>query len=159
MQFYADVAKIKRWREERHWSQEHLADLAGIGLRTIQRVEQGEKASGETLKALAAAFDVDVMALTVDAQSEARAQSRQKVARKGAALRLSFWISLACYLFGMVLFTGINIGTGSYVMMWAMIWWTVGTAGHGLAVVLYELVTRHKALTGVQELTSGGGLP
>ena len=54
MQFYADAAKIKRWREERHWSQEHLADLAGIGLRTIQRVEQGEKASGETLKALAA---------------------------------------------------------------------------------------------------------
>ena len=51
----------------------------------------------------------------------------------------------------MVLFTGINIGTGSHVMMWAMIWWTVGTAGHGLAVVLFELVNRHKALMGAQE--------
>ena len=151
MQFHADAAKIRRWREERHWSQEHLADLAGIGLRTIQRIERGEKASRESLMALAAAFNVDVMALTVDAQSEARAQSRQKVARKGAALRLSFWISLASYLFGMVLFAGINIGTGSYVLMWAMIWWTVGTAGHGLAVVLYELVTRHKALMSAAE--------
>ncbi|MCA8890775.1 MAG: helix-turn-helix transcriptional regulator [Hyphomonas sp.] len=151
MQFHADSAKIKRWREERHWSQEHLADLAGIGLRTVQRIEQGEKASRESLMALAAAFNVDVMALTVDPKSEARAAVQQKAARKGAALRLSFWISLACYLFGMVLFTGINIGTGSYVMMWAMIWWTVGTAGHGLAVVLFELVNRHKALMGAQE--------
>ena len=31
MSFKADAAKIKRWREERHWSQEHVADLAGIG--------------------------------------------------------------------------------------------------------------------------------
>ncbi len=52
------------------------------------------------------------------------------------ALAAPFRISLASYLLGMILFTGINIGTGSYVMMWAMIWWTVGTAGHGLAVVL-----------------------
>jgi transcriptional regulator with XRE-family HTH domain len=151
MQFYADAAKIKRWREERHWSQEHLADLAGIGLRTIQRVEQGEKASRDTLTALAAAFNVDVMTLTVDAQSEARAREKRKVARGGAALRLSFWISLASYIFGMILFTGINIGTGSYVMMWAMIWWTVGTAGHGLAVVLFELVARHKEMMSAVE--------
>ena len=45
MAFKADAAKIKRWREERQWSQEHLADLAGIGLRTVQRIENGELAS------------------------------------------------------------------------------------------------------------------
>ena len=151
MQFHADAAKIKRWREERHWSQEHLADLAGIGLRTIQRIERGEQASRDSLMALAAAFNVDVIALTVDARSEAQAIVQKKAAKTGAALRLSFWISLASYLFGMVLFTGINIGTGSNVMMWAMIWWTVGTAGHGLAVVLFELVTRHKAQMSAME--------
>lgn len=151
MQFHADAAKIRRWREERHWSQEHLADLAGIGLRTIQRIERGEQASRESLMALAAAFNVDVMALTVDTRSEAQAREKRKVAREGAALRLSFWISLASYLFGIILFTGINIGTGSYVMLWPMIWWTVGTAGHGLAVVLYALVARHKVLMSAAE--------
>ncbi|MEZ6000307.1 helix-turn-helix domain-containing protein [Hyphomonas sp.] len=151
MQFHADTAKIKRWREERHWSQEHLADLAGIGLRTIQRIEHGEKASRDTLTALAAAFNVDVMALTVDAQSEARAKEKQKIARGRAALRLSFWISFASYVFGMILFTGINITTGSYTMLPAMIWWTVGTAGHGLAVVLFELVARHKEMMSAAE--------
>ncbi|MEO1323624.1 MAG: helix-turn-helix transcriptional regulator, partial [Pseudomonadota bacterium] len=71
MAFKADATKIKRWREERHWSQEHLAELAGVALRTIQRVENGEKASQETLLALAAAFNVDAMALSVDAAEEA----------------------------------------------------------------------------------------
>ena len=40
MTFKVDAAKIRRWREERQWSQEHLADLAGIGLRTIQQICQ-----------------------------------------------------------------------------------------------------------------------
>ena len=56
MAFKADAEKIKRWREERHWSQEHLAELAGIGLRTLQRIEKGEPAAKETLMALASAF-------------------------------------------------------------------------------------------------------
>lgn len=36
MPFKTDAAKVKPWHEERHWSQEHLAALAGIGLRTVQ---------------------------------------------------------------------------------------------------------------------------
>ncbi|CAN0447511.1 unnamed protein product, partial [Scytosiphon promiscuus] len=78
MQYDADAAKIKRWREERHWSQEHLAELAGIGVRTVQRIETGDKASGDSLKALAAAFNVDVMAVTVDAKTEAETMIREK---------------------------------------------------------------------------------
>ena len=66
MTYKADTAKIKRWREERHWSQEHLADMAGVGLRTLQRIENGQQASADSLKALASAFQVDVTALYVD---------------------------------------------------------------------------------------------
>jgi transcriptional regulator with XRE-family HTH domain len=69
MAFKADAAKIKRWREERQWSQEHLAELAGITARTIQRIESGEKASQDSVMALAAAFNVDAMALSVDAEA------------------------------------------------------------------------------------------
>ena len=153
MQFNPDSSKIKRWRDERCWSQEHLASVAGIGLRTIQRIENGDKASRESLMALASAFGVDVMALTVDAKSEAAKMVHDERLKGIAALRLSFWINLASYVFGMVLFAGISLGVGGHewVMRWPMIWWTVGVAGHGLAVVLVELVTRYERQAGAAE--------
>nr|WP_315221393.1 helix-turn-helix transcriptional regulator [uncultured Duganella sp.] len=51
---------IKRLRAERAWSQEQLAEIADVSLRTIQRVEADGSASRETRMALAAAFDIDV---------------------------------------------------------------------------------------------------
>lgn len=144
MAFKTDAAKIRRWREERHWSQEHLAELAGIGLRTVQRVENGEPASRETLTALAAAFNVEAIALCVDPEAEAAGIVQQRDAKAVAALRLSFMIHLVSYLFGMIVFAGISLGVGYFVMKWATIWWTVGMAGHGVAVALAEIVARHR---------------
>lgn len=46
-------------RLQRGWSQEQLADLSGLSVRTIQRIERGGGASVESLKALAAVFEVD----------------------------------------------------------------------------------------------------
>lgn len=144
MSFKTDAAKIKRWREERHWSQEHLAGLAGIGLRTVQRIENGEQASQESLKALAAAFNVDAIALAIDPEEEAAALIRSKNAEGRAALRLSFWIHLASYLMGMIIFLGIGISSGNIATMLVPgIWWTVGLAGHAVTVVIVELTTRH----------------
>lgn len=57
---------VKRLREQRHWSQEQLARLAGLSLRTVQRVEAGQKASLETVKALAAVLETDIDRLTED---------------------------------------------------------------------------------------------
>lgn len=145
MQFDTDAAKIRRWREERHWSQEHLADLAGIGLRTVQRVEKGEQASGETLKALAAAFNVDVMALTVDARSQAAEAVNRSRAKDLAALMLSFWIHLGSWMFGMLIFAGIGLSEGRLLFMAVpAIWWTVGLGGHALTVVIVYLAMRYE---------------
>ena len=55
---------VKKLRAKNNWSQDHLATLSGISLRTIQRVEAGNKASLETLKSLASVFEVDVSRLT-----------------------------------------------------------------------------------------------
>ena len=145
MQFDTDAAKIRRWREERHWSQEHLADLAGIGLRTVQRIEKGEQASGETLKALAAAFNVDVMALTVDARSQAAEAVNRSRAKDLAALMLSFWIHLGSWMFGMLIFAGIGLSEGRlFFMAVPAIWWTVGLGGHALTVVIVNLAMRYE---------------
>ena len=40
MDMKVDSSYIKRERERRAWSQEHLAEVTGLGLRTIQRIEK-----------------------------------------------------------------------------------------------------------------------
>ncbi len=54
---------IQKLRLEKGWSQELLAQLSGVSVRTIQRVEGGQKAGLETLKSLAAVFDINVATL------------------------------------------------------------------------------------------------
>ncbi|CAB0150749.1 Inner membrane protein YhaH [Pseudidiomarina piscicola] len=55
--------KVKQLRAEKGWSQEQLSELCGVNLRTIQRLEKRGSASPETIKALAAVFEVSVDAL------------------------------------------------------------------------------------------------
>lgn len=54
-----DAGQIKKLRTDRHWSQEQLAAACGVNLRTIQRLENTGKASMESVRALAAVFEVD----------------------------------------------------------------------------------------------------
>ena len=58
---------LKQLRIARHLSQEQLAQMSGLNVRTIQRVESGHNASIETLKCLAAALDVDIDTLNQEA--------------------------------------------------------------------------------------------
>jgi transcriptional regulator with XRE-family HTH domain len=55
-----NLRDIKKMRLERHWSQEHLAEMCGLSIRTIQRIENGENAGLESLKALAAVFEINI---------------------------------------------------------------------------------------------------
>ena len=54
-----DGTKIRALRIQRGWTQEQLAEIAGISLRTVQRAEAANSAAFETMKALAAAFETD----------------------------------------------------------------------------------------------------
>ncbi|RMX06267.1 helix-turn-helix domain-containing protein [Allofranklinella schreckenbergeri] len=54
---------IQKLRLQRGWSQQQLAELSGLSTRTIQRLENGHSASVESLKALAAVFEVDFHSL------------------------------------------------------------------------------------------------
>lgn len=57
---------MKELRQERSWSQEQLADLSGLSLRTVQRIEASNKAGYESLRALALAFEIDVSCLELE---------------------------------------------------------------------------------------------
>ncbi|MGY8663635.1 helix-turn-helix domain-containing protein [Bradyrhizobium sp. UFLA05-109] len=54
---------VQKLRLQRGWSQEELAELSGLSVRTIQRIERGNAASMESLKALGAVFEIDFSTL------------------------------------------------------------------------------------------------
>jgi len=58
MDMKIDSKFLKKERKDRAWSQQHLADAANLSLRTVQRIENTGNASPESIKAIAAAFDL-----------------------------------------------------------------------------------------------------
>jgi transcriptional regulator with XRE-family HTH domain len=64
------ASELHLLRELLGWTQEHLAEAAGLSTRTVQRAENGEEMRGETLQALAAVFDVSVAILRQPLPSE-----------------------------------------------------------------------------------------
>jgi transcriptional regulator with XRE-family HTH domain len=87
------AACIRLFRDLRHWSQEQLAAISGLNVRTIQRVEQGESASFDTRRALARAFELeDIDALNkpfaIPNEDELRA-AKEKFDREHITLGLS----------------------------------------------------------------------
>lgn len=82
----AEMARcVRKLREMHQWSQEQLAEIAKLNVRTIQRVEKGaSEASLDTLRALALAFgsdDIDVLSreipvpkMTEEQQAAAKAE-------------------------------------------------------------------------------------
>ena len=69
---------IKELRLEKGWSQEHLAELTNLSSRTIQRIEKDNKASLESLKALANAFEMEVSQLQNIIQDSTKTQTIQE---------------------------------------------------------------------------------
>lgn len=60
---------IRAEREKRAWTQEHVAELAGLGVRTIQRIEATGTASVESATALSAVLEIPVASLRADASA------------------------------------------------------------------------------------------
>lgn len=58
---------IRKLRLQRGWSQEQLAEISGLSVRTVQRIERGQNAGLESLKSLAAVFEIDLVDLQLEA--------------------------------------------------------------------------------------------
>jgi transcriptional regulator with XRE-family HTH domain len=66
MEMQINATLIKQYREQRAWSQNQLADVAGLSMRTIQRIEASGTASYDSVQALASALDCTVEQLRFD---------------------------------------------------------------------------------------------
>jgi transcriptional regulator with XRE-family HTH domain len=59
MKMQINAHKIKQMRAQKCWSQLQLSEMAGISLRTLQRVEAKSVASQETIKSIASVLEID----------------------------------------------------------------------------------------------------
>jgi transcriptional regulator with XRE-family HTH domain len=59
MKLMVNGDRIQQLRTQCAWTQEQLAEKAGLSVRTVQRLERGENASLESIQVLATLFDVD----------------------------------------------------------------------------------------------------
>jgi transcriptional regulator with XRE-family HTH domain len=130
---------IQKLRLQRGWSQEQLAELSGLSVRTIQRLERGQPASVESLKALGAAFEVDFSALKEPDMNATTSQSvsNDEVLALAHVRKLrGFYIHLAQYGIIIAFLTVVNLMTSRhyYWVIWVALGWGVGILFHGLRV-------------------------
>jgi transcriptional regulator with XRE-family HTH domain len=91
MDMQVDSQRIRTERARRAWSQEHLAQVTSLGLRTVQRIEKSGVASNESATAIASAFDVPVSELMILAPPE----TRRGLLRSLIAKRLWMLVAIA----------------------------------------------------------------
>jgi transcriptional regulator with XRE-family HTH domain len=86
---------VKSLRLDKNWSQEQLAHLSGLNVRTIQRIEKGDSVGLETLKSLAAVFEVDVNDLKNHNIEQHKLLDTQETSRPLSALEKKRALALA----------------------------------------------------------------
>ena len=129
---------VRKLRLEKCWSQEQLAELSGLSVRTIQRIERGQKPSLETLKSLAAVFEIDASDLTMeDAMTE---EVKMTAEEEKAILYVrdlkGFYTHFIIY--GVVIATLFLVNLlrrpDHFWAVWPAVGWGVGVLFHGLNV-------------------------
>jgi transcriptional regulator with XRE-family HTH domain len=144
---------IQKLRLQRGWSQEQLAELSGLSVRTIQRLERGQTASVESLKALGAAFGIDFSHLKEPEMSTTADTPVNPAMPGGATLNQGlsaeealalahvrklkgFYIHLATFCIIIGFLAIVNLMTYHHYLwfLWAASGWGVGLLIHGLRV-------------------------
>ncbi len=108
MDMKLNTERIRTLREQRAWSQEHLATVAGLSTRTLQRIEAGSAATQETCLALATALEVPVAYLVGDG-ADGGATGAPKTVDPMAA-KVPSWVVMALLLVLLVVWFGYTVG-------------------------------------------------
>jgi transcriptional regulator with XRE-family HTH domain len=130
---------IQKLRLQRGWSQEQLAEVSGLSVRTIQRLERGQTASVESLKALGAAFEIDFSDLKEPEMNSAMSQSLpadEALALAHVRKLKGFYFHLALYCIVISFLAIVNLMTSHHYLwfLWSASGWGIGLLVHGLRV-------------------------
>lgn len=134
---------IQKLRLQRGWSQEQLAEVSGLSVRTVQRLERGQTGSLESLKALAAVFEIDLNRLqepAMDTPSNPDVRPDEALALAHVRKVKAFYIHLTQYVIVIAALAVVNlVGYPSYWwFVWPALGWGLGVLAHGMTV--FELV-------------------
>ncbi len=130
---------VQKLRLQRGWSQQQLAELSGLNVRTIQRIEKGQEPSVESLKSLAAVFNVEFSTLKEQGMDNVinESQSAEEILAFNQVRKLKgFYIHLAQYVLSISLLSFINLFYGNRQLWvhWVIIGWGFGVLFHWLQV-------------------------
>ena len=130
---------IQKLRLQRGWSQEQLAELSGLSVRTIQRLERGQAASIESLKALGAVFEVDFSTLKepdMNTTAHPPVSPDETLALARVRKLKGFYIHLAQFLIMIAILAIVNVVTYRHYLwvLWVALGWGMGVLIHGLRV-------------------------
>ncbi|GAA4815810.1 hypothetical protein GCM10011365_01580 [Marinicella pacifica] len=99
-----DIEKLKKQRQQKGWTQQHLADISGLSLRTVQRAESVGRVSVDTISALSSVFVVERSYWTAESFSK---KEKQEIINKGWRIALlSIGLAQIISLFLVWLFVG-----------------------------------------------------
>ncbi len=138
---------IQKLRLQRGWSQEQLAELTGLSVRTIQRIERGQTPSAESLKAIAAVLDVNFGALReahmtsaatppLDPAANAAVSADEALALARVRKIKGFYIQVveSVLILGFLAFVNLLTSPRYWWVMWAAIPWALALGLQGLRV-------------------------
>ena len=130
---------VQKLRLQRGWSQQQLAELSGLNVRTIQRIEKGQEPSVESLKSLAAVFNVEFSTLKEQGMDNviSETQSAEEILAFNQVRKLKgFYIHLAQYVLVIALLSVINALTtpNRWWVQWVIMGWGIGVFFHWLQI-------------------------
>lgn len=127
---------IQKLRLKRGWSQQQLADASGLSVRTIQRLETGHPASTESLKCLAAVFEVDFSTLNPEQAMSSTTDEQEKEAFRYVRKLRRFYMHVFQYLIVNTGLLAINLVTSPQHLwvFWVMGGWGLGVLTHAFSV-------------------------
>jgi Predicted transcription factor, homolog of eukaryotic MBF1 len=133
---------IRKLRLQRGWSQDQLSQMTGLSIRTIQRIERGQKPSLESQKSLAAVFEINLTELQVeqDMSNEITISDEEQKAIDEVRAIKDFYSHLSTYVFTIVLLFILNYMTSpDYIWTWwVVLGWGIGIVSHGLST--FEII-------------------
>lgn len=137
---------IKKLRLQKCWSQEQLSQFSGLSVRTIQRIERGQQASFESLKSLAAVFQININELQsetdmTDNKNDRSVNSAQLDLEEKKAMEYvegvkGFYQNLFTYFIVIGCLTAINLFVSPEYLwvFWCAGGWGIGIILHGIQV-------------------------
>lgn len=131
---------IQKLRLQRGWSQEQLAAVSGLSVRTVQRLERGQPGSLESMNALAAAFEIDLSHLTEPTMQPLETDhldNDEALALKRVRNIKTFYVRLFRYVLIVTALAAINLATNRDYLwfIWPAVAMGIGLAVHGVAVL------------------------